>query len=224
MSNYPLSFSSNLGDASGIALCCALERHSIHHMVTLLNSSSHPCRAGLLGSQILEVHFWETATVGNALFWEQRSWLLAMKYSSLALFRGREKENGTLQLIVYQFELDASVDYSCNSRERADDAIKTTVFSTRMLLAWLYLMMYKDLADGRNEFCVHSIQRIGALCPIGAQTCDSLPGISVRGITLAISASACMSVDQLVRVYPGIHVSGGSVPLGYSAHAHSCVI
>ena len=164
----------------------------------------HSYRSTLLGPGFLPVFQWSEGAVGRSFFWEQRFWLEAMKIMDKPEYRKREKRQAYLENLSRDWGL-ASCDFV--RRGDGDGSIKTTIMSSPMLIAWLFMKMRhfeKARGPDRSQPCIVALHAIFRAARTNRLDIAMLPRFTFLGVVLQLSPACTLDLRDIVARYPGL--------------------
>ena len=162
----------------------------------------YPLQAGLLACTVITVYHWSSADVGFSLFFEQRDWLSCIGIQNQVEFRKREKAGGNILSCQETWSLPSCTAVP-GSREGLQ--LRTTVLSTSMLIAWLFMKFRRFCSGDRphmRQHCSTCLYAFHVHVEKGFRLMTDRISVTVLGITLMVQSGGTLEFGLLFLVYP----------------------
>ena len=171
-------------------------------MATVKNTVSYTLRSDILWGVPIPVYHWVDADVGRAVLYEQRHWLSSMRLADVVDYRKREKRAGYIGKCICSWGL-LDIDFLSPTEEPS--SFNTNMFTTPMLLAWLFAKQ-RHFEAGRDEDkvarCGSALEAACRMLQHGFSLCERPPEIVVNSALLSIDNRGEVDVSRLRGEYP----------------------
>ena len=182
-------------------------------MASIVNTETVPVQSQLLGGAVLPVHQLVEAECGSAFYWEQRYWLDFIGIDNPKNYRKNEKRRQTLEKVIASWALSDS-DFARPSGGELN--ARTLLFSSRMLLAWLFAMRRGQEKSNHNvDETIDKLERciteIFAVSQKGMRFGEGSCSMTVFGVNVEVNNEFMVDLTELCRQWPDLEEDWGQL-------------